>query len=127
MFGGAWTKKTTPVFTRTSDGVGVGHASFTKSPDGSEDWIVYHAHQNPFEFTGRDVRTQPFTWNADNSPNFGQPTSPATPIDEPSGTPTFDTGTASVASAPPQDFGDVFSGAREIDETEDVLRLAAAA
>ena len=127
MFGSAWTKKPTPVFTRTSNVAGVGHASFTKSPDGSQDWIVYHAHKDPTTFTGRDVRTQAFTWNPDNSPSFGQPINPATPIIEPSGTPTFYTGTASAASAPPQDFGDVFSDAREIDETDDVLRLATAA
>ena len=25
----------------------VGHASFTKSPDGSEDWIIYHGMRDP--------------------------------------------------------------------------------
>jgi GH43 family beta-xylosidase len=107
---GSWTKSGSPVFTRTSSVVGVGHASFTKSPDGVEDWIVYHAHKSPFEFTGRDVRAQPFTWNADDSPNFGQPVNPGTPLDEPSGTPTFYASTQALGSPPVERvFDDIFS------------------
>jgi GH43 family beta-xylosidase len=125
MFGGAWTKKTTPVFTRTQSVVGVGHASFTKSPDGWEDWIVYHAHDNPNVWTGnRDVRTQPFTWNADNSPNFGQPIASGTPIDEPSGTPTFYLSVASTGDSPARP---PFSDVRVGDDPEEILHLAAAA
>jgi GH43 family beta-xylosidase len=104
MSAASWTKKSTPVFSKTAQVVGVGHASFTTSPDGSEDWIVYHAHNNPTTWTGiRDIRIQPFTWNADNSPNFGQPVNSGTPIDEPSGTPTFYTSVMSrtFASGPP--------------------------
>jgi len=53
---------------------GVGHASFTKSPDGSEDWIVYHGMRDPTNgWSARTIRTQQFTWNADGSPKFPRP------------------------------------------------------
>jgi GH43 family beta-xylosidase len=53
---------------------GVGHASFTTSPDGTEDWIVYHGMRNYMSGWGqRTVRTQKFTWNEDGSPNFPKP------------------------------------------------------
>jgi hypothetical protein len=66
--------------------VGVGHASFTKSPDGTEDWIVYHAHANPTVFNeDRVVRIQPFTFFANGSPNFGSPLPPGQAIPVPSG------------------------------------------
>ena len=75
MLAASWTKKSEPVFTRNDAGevYGPGHNGFFKSPDGTEDWIVYHARSkadggsdNP-----RNVRIQQFTWNADGSPNFG--------------------------------------------------------
>ena len=49
-----------------------GHASFTTSPDGSENYIIYHAQTtaNPPSNIFRTVRTQKFTWNGDGTPNF---------------------------------------------------------
>ncbi|KAF2147401.1 glycoside hydrolase family 43 protein [Aplosporella prunicola CBS 121167] len=54
---------------------GVGHASFVKSPDGSEDWIVYHGMRNPVTgWAARTIRAQKFEWNeADGSPIFPRP------------------------------------------------------
>ncbi|KAG9657846.1 Arabinanase/levansucrase/invertase, partial [Aureobasidium melanogenum] len=53
---------------------GVGHASFTKSPDGTQDWIVYHGMRDPTNgWSARTIRTQQFTWNADGSPKFPRP------------------------------------------------------
>lgn len=53
---------------------GVGHASFVKSPDGSEDWIVYHGMRDPTNgWSARTIRTQKFGWNGDGSPKFPQP------------------------------------------------------
>lgn len=53
---------------------GVGHASFTKSQDGTEDWIVYHGMRDPSNgWAARTIRTQKFTWNADGSPKFPRP------------------------------------------------------
>lgn len=73
----SWIKNPQPVF-KQSPGNGVyapGHNSFFKSPDGKQDWILYHANDNPGEGCGRfrSPRTQPFKWNEDGTPNFGEP------------------------------------------------------
>lgn len=80
----SWVKKPEPVFVHTKDVFGPGHCSFVKSPDGKEDWIVYHAHIGPGT-SQRDVRIQPFNWNADGSPDFGAPVSPGVKLAPPSG------------------------------------------
>jgi GH43 family beta-xylosidase len=70
----SWTKAPSPVFQATSEVVGVGHASFTKSPDGTQDWIVYHAHPSPGgNPDARVIRIQQFTYFANGNPNFGVP------------------------------------------------------
>ena len=54
-------------------------------PTGREDWIVYHAHANPTTFNeDRVIRIQPFTFNSDGTPNFGQPVPPGQLLDVPS-------------------------------------------
>lgn len=75
----SWIKHLQPVF-KQSPGNGVyapGHNSFFKSPDGKQDWILYHANDKPGQGCGkfRSPRTQPFTWNKDGRPNFGEPIS----------------------------------------------------
>lgn len=80
----SWVKQPEPVFARTADVLGPGHCSFVKSPDGKEDWIVYHAHVGSGT-RQRDVRIQRFTWNPDGSPDFGAPISPGVPLSVPSG------------------------------------------
>lgn len=76
-----WTKSATEAFyrcddTANQDGVnGVGHCSFTKSPDGTEDWIVYHVknkNDNTWS-SGRSTFIQKFVWKTDGTPNFGTP------------------------------------------------------
>jgi GH43 family beta-xylosidase len=67
-----WTKKG-PVFSGTAEVFGAGHASFTVSPDGTEDWIAYHTKKDASPGWNRDVRLQKFTWHPDGSPNFGTP------------------------------------------------------
>ncbi len=73
----AWQKTAFPVFsTSVEDSVfAPGHNSFFKSPDGKEDWILYHANPAPGMGCGqaRSPRAQKFTWHADGSPNFGKP------------------------------------------------------
>ena len=73
----SWVKSTAPVFKQSpEDGVyAPGHNSFFKSPDGKEDWILYHANSEPGQGCGghRSPRAQQFTWNADGTPNFGIP------------------------------------------------------
>lgn len=84
-----WTKNPTPVFTKKpSAGVyGPGHNSFFTSKNGTESWIIYHANSAPNQgcSDNRSPRMQKFTWNADGTPNFGEPVSINTPIQKPSG------------------------------------------
>jgi GH43 family beta-xylosidase len=80
-----WTKSNGPVFKGTGSVYGVGHASFTTSPDGTQDWIVYHSKVDPSPGWNRDIRTQQFSWNADGSPNFGTPVAAGQSITLPSG------------------------------------------
>ena len=84
-----WTKHPTPVFSKkgTSSAYGPGHNSFFKSKDGTEDWILYHANTAPGQGCGnvRSPRAQKFTWNADGTPNFGEPVPINTTLKRPSG------------------------------------------
>lgn len=82
-----WVKKPEPVFQKNpSVGVfGPGHNSFVKSPDGKEDWIVYHAAKFSGAGWNRNVRMQKFEWNKDGTPNFGVPVSVETLQRVPSG------------------------------------------
>ena len=76
---GAWIKNPEPVFKQSIKNkvYAPGHNSFFKSPDGKEDWILYHANDKPGQGCGefRSPRAKPFTWNADGIPNFGEPVS----------------------------------------------------
>ena len=85
----SWTKSPNPVFQRSNaNGVfGPGHNGFFKSPDGTEDWMVYHANASataPCD-VNRTTRAQKFTWNADGTPNFGVPQALTTVMASPSG------------------------------------------
>ena len=85
----SWVKSPQPVFQR-ADANGVyapGHNTFFKSPDGTEDWLVYHANDQASDACdmGRTPRIQKFTWHADGTPNFGVPVSADTDIPVPSG------------------------------------------
>ena len=73
----SWTKNREPVFKESPEN-GVyapGHNSFFKSPDGKEDWILYHANAEPGLGCGikRSPRAQKFTWDKDGYPVFGKP------------------------------------------------------
>jgi GH43 family beta-xylosidase len=78
-------EKSGPVFQGTSQVLGTGHASFTTSPDGTENWIVYHSKKSATPGWERDVRLQKFSFNADGSPNFGTPQAAGLKISRPSG------------------------------------------
>lgn len=85
LFDPANWKKTGPVFTGNEKVLGVGHCSFVKSPDNTQDWIVYHSKKDVTPGWDRDVRMQQFTWNADGTPNFGKAVPSGLPINKPSG------------------------------------------
>ena len=89
----AWRKEPGPVFAPYEGPEGrvdtPGHNSFTRSPDGTEDWLVYHArdHAPPpgLRAAERTVRIQPFGWTGEGLPVFGHPIPPGVPIPRPSG------------------------------------------
>jgi len=80
----SWTKSEAPVFFTNPDAnqYGPGHNSFTTTPDGQTDILVYHARPyadiegNPLFDPNRHARAQPFGWNADGTPNFGRSGNP---------------------------------------------------
>lgn len=84
----SWTKSPEPVFktSEANSAYGPGHCSFTT--DGDYDVIVYHARSYAGLYTSysfsktttdglsdpfRSARAKVFTWNADGTPNFGEP------------------------------------------------------
>jgi GH43 family beta-xylosidase len=85
----SWVKSSIPVFTKNAEGnvFGPGHNSFFKSPDGTEDWIIFHANPEAGQGCGdkRSTRMQRFTWNADGEPEFGVAVPLSTNIVIPSG------------------------------------------
>ncbi len=83
----SWKQYPRPVFERSDrNGVfGPGHNGFFKSPDGTEDWIIYHGKESSARtYDGRTTRAQKFTWNPDGTPNFGVPLPLSAVLDEPS-------------------------------------------
>ena len=86
----SWSKSDHPVFKQSPENhvYATGHNSFFKSPDGKENYILYHANSAPGEGCGshRSPRAQKFTWHADGSPNFGEPVAAGVQLPLPSGT-----------------------------------------
>lgn len=65
---------------------GPGHNSFVSSPDGTEQWIVYHATTAPTDGWGnRKARAQKLTWDEAGNLRLGKPFSLDTAIEVPSG------------------------------------------
>ncbi len=83
----SWIKSSAPVFQGTSKVFSPGHNTFFKSPDGTEDWIVYHANVsvNGSCDMNRTTRIQKFTWRSDGRPDFGTPAAIGTEIRVPAG------------------------------------------
>jgi GH43 family beta-xylosidase len=84
----AWRKSPQPVFkgSPANEVFAPGHNCFFKSPDGQEDWILYHANSKPGQGCGgfRSPRAQQFFWKHDGSPDFGEPVKTGTPVAAPS-------------------------------------------
>lgn len=77
--------KSGPVFSAANGVYGPGHNGFAKSPDGTEDWLIYHAKVDTLPNWNRVIRLQRFTWRADGSPDFGEPVASGVPLAAPSG------------------------------------------
>jgi GH43 family beta-xylosidase len=86
-----WVKSDRPVFAKDgANGVyGPGHNGVFKSPDGTQDWLIYHANSSTGEGCGdtRSPRMQAIHWRADGTPEFGTPAPAAAPMPVPSGEP----------------------------------------
>jgi GH43 family beta-xylosidase len=85
----SWMKYPSPVFSTfvsTNGAVyGPGHCGLTKSLDGAEDWIFYHAAKYSGAGWNRNIRMQSFSWSTNGYPNFGQPVSEGIALPVPSG------------------------------------------
>ncbi len=73
----SWTKLDHPLLSTdaAAHAFSPGHNGFFKSPNGKEDWIIYHANPGPSEGCEnlRSPRIQRFGWKADGTPDFGAP------------------------------------------------------
>jgi GH43 family beta-xylosidase len=77
----SWKKSPETVFKSdpAASQYGPGHNSFTTTPDGKTDIIVYHARHyekiagDPLSNPDRATRAQVIRWKADGTPNFGTP------------------------------------------------------
>lgn len=67
-----WEKSPNAVFASTDEVFGPGHGSFTKSPDGTEDWMIYHSARYSGAGWDRVVNAQRFAWK-DGVPDLGTP------------------------------------------------------
>jgi hypothetical protein len=79
----SWNKPSTPAFSKFGNVYGPGHASFVKSPDNIQWWIVYHAANSNGSGWDRRVMTQQFSWDGD-IPYFGFPIEKGIPVPSPS-------------------------------------------
>jgi GH43 family beta-xylosidase len=87
----SWTRHPRPVFRSNEATYGVGHATYTTSPDGREWWHIFHAKQDREPGWRRALYAQPMRWRADGTPELGQPVPAGAPVPIPSGTPSEDT------------------------------------
>lgn len=87
MDAAAWIKSPSPVFEGTDEVISPGHASFTHSPDGSEDWIIYHTAKHKGARWNREIHIKRFRWDSKGQPVFGHPTTKGVEFAAPSGTP----------------------------------------
>ena len=69
----SWVKEIAPVFSGTTSVISPGHASFVKSPDEKENWIIYHAAKYRGAAWDRNIRMQKFYWDENGNPSFGYP------------------------------------------------------
>ena len=57
----SWEKSPDPIFSKSDEVNGCGHASYTTSPDGKTGWICYHAYTGTNTQSGRFVFVEPYT------------------------------------------------------------------
>lgn len=84
----SWIKASKPIFEKNnSTTFSTGHASFVQSPDGTEDYLVFHATRFAGTgWNGRGVRVQRVYWNEDGTPFLGTSAEYTDKVKVPSGT-----------------------------------------
>ncbi|KAJ4329292.1 hypothetical protein N0V84_000187 [Fusarium piperis] len=82
----SWTKSPEPIFQTMNGLYGPAHNAFFKSPDGTEDWQVFHANLNANDGCGSTRKTfiQPVSWK-DDQIDLGDPLPVGVEIKAPSG------------------------------------------
>lgn len=86
----SWTQRNEPLLARADQNrvFGPGHHGFFKSPDGREDWIVYHGKTtDAYTYKGRSTRAQKLEWD---EKGFPKPVVPL-PLDADIGVPSGET------------------------------------
>ncbi len=85
----AWTKDPAPLFRQSGNVYGPGHACITPSPDGQEDYLMYHSK---FDLDcslpggwNRVVNIRKISWAPDGTPILGTPPQYDQPLSLPSG------------------------------------------
>lgn len=85
----AWTKSPRPVLAKSprANVFATGHNGFFTSPDGREQWIVYHANTGPDQkcTSKRSPRIQKIGWTRGGQPVFPIPAAAGVPLRVPSG------------------------------------------
>jgi GH43 family beta-xylosidase len=84
----SWTQGKEPLLEREDANkvFGPGHHGFFKSPDGKEDWIVYHGKTtSEYTYRGRSTRAQKLEWDAEGFPKKVIPLSLEMKVPLPSG------------------------------------------
>nr|EAQ71543.1 hypothetical protein MGCH7_ch7g950 [Pyricularia oryzae 70-15] len=81
----SWGKLPDPIFATGNGLYGPAHNAFFKSPDGTQDWQVFHANLNERDGCGTTRKTfiQPISWR-DDAPDLGEPLPVGTEIAPPS-------------------------------------------
>lgn len=72
----SWKKSPEAVFAKTDNVFGPGNAVFVKSPDGTEDWMVYHHQKTRGSGFDRDISMQRYEFDENGRPVFGIPVDP---------------------------------------------------
>ena len=73
----SWRKLMLPAMRKSETVFGPGHCSFTVSPDGTQDWMLYHANlESGTGWAGRRGWAVPVRWSADGRPQLGEPAEP---------------------------------------------------
>lgn len=83
----AWKKSPQPVLKSANTVYATGHNGFFVSPDGQENWIIYHANPGPdMKCTQqRAPHIQRFDWSDEGWPQFGKPVGAGVALPVPSG------------------------------------------